>query len=539
MAMFKEAADIKTSDQLHLPVPDAKFETVVVKPSEIQQDMVQALSERAAEVHSGSVDPSVDNMLKITSDGRKIGLDQRLMNSALPDDPNSKLNACVNNVLRIWNDTKEQKLTQLIFCDMSTPKGDGSFNVYDDIRTKLLNAGVPEQEIEFIHNADTENKKAELFSKVRSGQVRVLLGSTAKMGAGTNVQTLLVAVHHLDVGWRPSDMTQRNGRIIRQGNQNKQVYVYNYVTESTFDAYLYQTLENKQKFISQIMTSKSPMRSCDDIDEQALSYAEIKALCAGDPRIREKMDLDVQVAKLKVLKADHQSQKFRLQDKLLTKFPADIQETNAHIAGLKADAQLAAAHPQGKEEFCGMTIKGVAYDEKKTAGERLVLACSELPNAEEKVIGSYRGFELSLRFDTFRSEYQALLKGQRKYTVPLGTDPLGNIIRLDNSLNNFPERITAAENELDTLHQQQAAAQIEVEKPFPQEEELAEKSARLAELNAQLDVDEKSHEPEQDEEEQEDPPRRPSVLAALEEKSDKPEPVKPFRSYYDKDGDAR
>ena len=539
MAMFKEAADIKTSDQLHLPVPDAKFETVVVKPSEIQQDMVQALSERAAEVHSGSVDPSVDNMLKITSDGRKIGLDQRLMNSALPDDPNSKLNACVNNVLRIWNDTKEQKLTQLIFCDMSTPKGDGSFNVYDDIRTKLLNAGVPEQEIEFIHNADTENKKAELFSKVRSGQVRVLLGSTAKMGAGTNVQTLLVAVHHLDVGWRPSDMTQRNGRIIRQGNQNKQVYVYNYVTESTFDAYLYQTLENKQRFISQIMTSKSPVRSCEDVDEQALSYAEIKALCAGNPLIKEKMDLDVQVAKLKVLKADHQSQKFRLQDKLLTKFPADIQETNAHIAGLKADAQLAAAHPQGKEEFCGMTIRGVTYDEKKTAGERLVLACSELPNAEEKVIGSYRGFELSLRFDAFRTEYQALLKGQRKYTVPLGTDPLGNIIRLDNSLNNFPERINSAENELATLHQQQAAAQIEVEKPFPQEEELTEKSARLAELNAQLDVDEKSHEPEQDEEEQENVSRRPSVLAALEEKSDKPEPVKPFRSYYDKDGDAR
>ena len=539
MAMFKEAADIKTSDQLHLPVPDAKFETVVVKPSEIQQDMVQALSERAAEVHSGSVDPSVDNMLKITSDGRKIGLDQRLMNSALPDDPNSKLNACVNNVLRIWNDTKEQKLTQLIFCDMSTPKGDGSFNVYDDIRTKLLNAGVPEQEIEFIHNADTENKKAELFSKVRSGQVRVLLGSTAKMGAGTNVQSRLVAVHHLDVGWKPSDMTQRNGRIIRQGNMNKEVKVFNYVTEGTFDSYLFQTLENKQRFISQIMTSKSPVRSCEDVDEQALSYAEIKALCAGNPLIKEKMDLDVQVAKLKVLKADHQSQKFRLQDKLLTKFPADIQETNAHIAGLKADAQLAAAHPQVQEGFCGMTIKGVTYDEKKTAGERLVLACSELPNAEEKVIGSYRGFELSLRFDTYRSEYQALLKGQRKYTVPLGTDPLGNIIRLDNSLNNFPERITAAENELATLHQQQAAAQIEVEKPFPQEEELAEKSARLAELNAQLDVDEKSHEPEQEEEPDEDASRRPSVLAALEEKSDKPEPVKPFRSYYDKDGDAR
>ena len=539
MSMFKEVADIKTADQLHLPVPEAKFETVVAKPSDLQKEMVQELSKRAAEIHSGTVDASVDNMLCVTNDGRKIGLDVRLMNPMLPDDPNSKLNVCVQNVLKIWEEGKDQKLTQLLFCDLSTPKNDGNFNVYDDIRKKLIAAGVPENEIEFIHNADTEAKKAALFSKVRSGDVRVLIGSTAKMGAGTNVQSRLVAVHHLDVGWKPSDMTQRNGRIIRQGNMNKEVKVFNYVTEGTFDSYLYQTLENKQRFISQIMTSKSPVRSCEDVDEQALSYAEIKALCAGNPLIKEKMDLDVQVAKLRVLKADHQSQKFRLQDKLLTKFPADIQETNAHIAGLKADAQLAAAHPQGKEEFCGMTIRGVTYDEKKTAGERLVLACSELPNAEEKVIGSYRGFELSLRFDTFRTEYQALLKGQRKYTVPLGTDPLGNIIRLDNSLNNFPERITAAENELDTLHQQQAAAQIEVEKPFPQEEELAEKSARLAELNAQLDVDEKSHEPEQDEEEQEDTPRRPSVLAALEEKSDKPEPVKPFRSYYDKDGDAR
>ena len=537
--MFKEVADIKTSDQLHLPVPEAKFETVVAKPSDLQKEMVQELSKRAARIHSGTVDASEDNMLCVTNDGRKIGLDVRLMNPMLPDDPNSKLNVCVQNVLKIWEEGKDQKLTQLLFCDLSTPKNDGNFNVYDDIRKKLIAAGVPENEIEFIHNADTEVKKAALFSKVRSGDVRVLLGSTAKMGAGTNVQSRLVAVHHLDVGWKPSDMTQRNGRIIRQGNMNKEVKVFNYVTEGTFDAYLWQTLENKQRFISQIMTSKSPVRSCEDVDEQALSYAEIKALCAGNPLIKEKMDLDVQVAKLKVLKADHQSQKFRLQDKLLTKFPADIQEANAHIAGLKADAQLAATHPQGKEEFCGMVIKGVAYDEKKTAGERLVLACSELPNAEEKVIGSYRGFELSLRFDTFRSEYQALLKGRRKYTVPLGTDPLGNIIRLDNSLNNFPERITSAENELATLHQQQTAAQIEVEKPFPQEEELAEKSARLAELNAQLDVDEKSHEPEQDEEEQENVSRRPSVLAALEEKSDKPEPVKPFRSYYDKDGDAR
>ena len=539
MSMFKEVADIKTSDQLHLPVPEAKFETVVAKPSEIQKEMVQELSKRAADIHSGIVDASVDNMLCVTNDGRKIGLDVRLMNPMLPDGPNSKLNVCVQNVLKIWEEGKDQKLTQLLFCDLSTPKNDGNFNVYDDIRKKLVAAGVPENEIEFIHNADTEAKKAALFSKVRSGDVRVLLGSTAKMGAGTNVQSRLVAVHHLDVGWKPSDMTQRNGRIIRQGNMNKEVKVFNYVTEGTFDSYLFQTLENKQRFISQIMTSKSPVRSCEDVDEQALSYAEIKALCAGNPLIKEKMDLDVQVAKLKVLKADHQSQKFRLQDKLLTKFPADIQETNAYIAGVKADAQLAAAHPQVQEGFCGMTIKGVTYDEKKTAGERLVLACSELPNAEEKVIGGYRGFELSLRFDTFRSEYQAILKGQRRYPVALGTDPLGNIIRLDNSLNNFPERINSAENELATLHQQQAAAQIEVEKPFPQEEELAEKSARLAELNAQLDVDEKSHDPEQDEEEQEDTPRRPSVLAALEEKSDKPEPVKPFRSYYDKDGDAR
>ena len=542
MAMFKEAADIKTSDQLNLPVPQAKFETVVVKPSEIQQDMVQALSERAAEVHSGSVDPSVDNMLKITSDGRKIGLDQRLMNSALPDDPNSKLNACVNNVLRIWNDTKEQKLTQLIFCDMSTPKGDGSFNVYDDIRTKLLNAGVPEQEIEFIHNADTENKKAELFSKVRSGQVRVLLGSTAKMGAGTNVQTLLVAVHHLDVGWRPSDMTQRNGRIIRQGNQNKQVYVYNYVTESTFDAYLYQTLENKQKFISQIMTSKSPMRSCDDIDEQALSYAEIKALCAGDPRIREKMDLDVQVAKLKVLRGDFQNQKYRLEDKLLKTFPEEIQKQKTRIAALQQDSQIAAAHPQDKENFCGMTIKGMVYDDKKAAGERLLLARQEMPNADMMLLGTYRGFELNIRFDSFKNEHQAVLRAELSYPVSLGDDARGNITRLDNAIDNFADRIADAENALQNLEQQKQAAEVEVAKPFAQEEELAEKSARLAELNALLNIDRdrsSSQDTPEESKETEAPATRPSVLAALGEKTNQPEPVKPFRSYYDKDGDAR
>ena len=534
MAMFKEAADIKTSDQLNLPVPQAKFETVVVKPSEIQQDMVQALSERAAEVHSGSVDPSVDNMLKITSDGRKIGLDQRLMNSALPDDPSSKLNACVNNVLRIWNDTKEQKLTQLIFCDMSTPKGDGSFNVYDDIRTKLLNAGVPEQEIEFIHNADTENKKAELFSKVRSGQVRVLLGSTAKMGAGTNVQTLLVAVHHLDVGWRPSDMTQRNGRIIRQGNQNKQVYVYNYVTESTFDAYLYQTLENKQKFISQIMTSKSPMRSCDDIDEQALSYAEIKALCAGDPRIREKMDLDVQVAKLKVLRGDFQNQKYRLEDKLLKTFPEEIQKQKTRIAALQQDSQIAAAHPQDKENFCGMTIKGMVYDDKKAAGERLLLARQEMPNADMMLLGTYRGFELNIRFDSFKNEHQAVLRAELSYPVSLGDDARGNITRLDNAIDNFTDRIADAENALQNLEQQKQAAEVEVAKPFAQEEELAEKSARLSELNALLNIDRSSAQ-DSPEKTEETPTARPSVLAALEEKVNQPEPVKPFKSYLDKE----
>ena len=542
MAMFKEAADIKTSDQLNLPVPEAKFETVVVKPSEIQKDMVQALSERAAEVHSGSVDPSVDNMLKITSDGRKIGLDQRLMNSALPDDPSSKLNACVNNVLRIWNDTKEQKLTQLIFCDMSTPKGDGSFNVYDDIRSKLLNAGVPEQEIEFIHNADTENKKAELFSKVCSGQVRVLLGSTAKMGAGTNVQTLLVAVHHLDVGWRPSDMTQRNGRIIRQGNQNKQVYVYNYVTEGTFDGYLWQTLESKQKFISQIMTSKSPMRSCDDIDEQALSYAEIKALCAGDPRIREKMDLDVQVAKLKVLRGDFQNQKYRLEDKLLKTFPEEIQKQKTRIAALQQDSQTAAAHPQDKENFCGMTIKGMVYDDKKVAGERLLLARQEMPNADMMLLGTYRGFELNIRFDSFKNEHQAVLRAELSYPVSLGDDARGNITRLDNAIDNFADRIADAENALQNLEQQKQAAEIEVAKPFAQEEELAEKSARLAELNALLNIDRdrsSSQDAPEETEKTESPAPRPSVLAALEEKVNQSEPVKPFRSYYDKDGDAR
>ena len=495
MAMFKEAADIKTSDQLHLPVPDAKFETVVVKPSEIQQDMVQALSERAAEVHSGSVDPSVDNMLKITSDGRKIGLDQRLMNSALPDDPNSKLNACVNNVLRIWNDTKEQKLTQLIFCDMSTPKGDGSFNVYDDIRSKLLTAGVPEQEIEFIHNADTENKKAELFSKVRSGQVRVLLGSTAKMGAGTNVQTLLVAVHHLDVGWRPSDMTQRNGRIIRQGNQNKQVYVYNYVTESTFDAYLYQTLENKQKFISQIMTSKSPVRACDDVDDTALSYAEIKALATGNPYIKEKMDLDIQVSKLKLLKANHTSQIYSLESDIARRYPREIAVAQGQIEALKTDME--AAKPllaQDKDHF-SMEISGKVYSERKEAGAAIIEACKALKAAgTEGRIGSYGAFELHSRFDNFDKVFRLSIKGAWNYSMEVGKDPQGNILRVTNALAGIERTLPQVERRLETLEQQLAQAKEEAKRPFAQEAELAEKSARLAELNSLLNMDEKGSE---------------------------------------------
>ena len=542
MSMFKEVADIKTSDQLHLPVPEAKFETVVAKPSEIQKEMVQELSKRAAEIHSGAVDASVDNMLCVTNDGRKIGLDVRLMNPMLPDDPNSKLNVCVQNVLKIWEDGKELKLTQLLFCDLSTPKNDGNFNVYDDIRKKLIAAGVPENEIEFIHNADTEAKKAALFSKVRSGDVRVLLGSTAKMGAGTNVQSRLVAVHHLDVGWKPSDMTQRNGRIIRQGNQNPEVKVFNYVTEGTFDSYLFQTLENKQRFISQIMTSKSPVRSCDDVDEQALSYAEVKALCAGNPLIKEKMDLDVQVAKLKVLKADHQSQKYRLEDKLLTQFPADIQQQRAHISALKTDAETAAAHPQDKENFCGMTIKGMMFDDKKAAGERLLLARQEMPNADMMLLGTYRGFELNIRFDSFKNEHQAVLRAELSYPVSLGDDARGNITRLDNAIDNFADRIADAENALQNLEQQKQAAEVEVAKPFAQEEELAEKSARLAELNALLNIDRdrsSSQDAPEETEETETPATRPSVLAALGEKTNQPEPVKPFRSYYDKDGDAR
>ena len=515
MTMFKEVADIKTSDQLHLPVPEAKFETVLVKPSEIQKEMVQSLSERAGKINAGMVDASEDNMLCVTNDGRKIGLDQRLMNPLLPDDPNSKLNACVRNVLHIWEEGKADRLTQLLFCDLSTPKGDGQFNVYDDVKKKLLAAGVPESEVAFIHTADTEAKKKELFSKVRTGQVRILLGSTAKMGAGTNVQDRLVAVHHLDVGWKPSDMTQRNGRIIRQGNRNKTVQIYNYVTEGTFDAYLFQTLENKQRFIGQIMTSKSPVRSCEDVDEQVLSYAEVKALCAGNPLIKEKMNLDVEVAKLKVLKADHQSQKYRLEDKLLKEFPASIQRQKVEISALQQDAKVAEDNPQVKDGFCGMTVKGMHFEDKLAAGERLLLACKEMPTAETVTLGSYRGFGFDLRFDTFRNEYQAVLRGATSHFVPLGTDARGNLTRLDNVLDSFPDRIARAENQLQTLYQQRDAAQQEVQKPFPKEAELAEKSARLAELDALLNMEGRP-EPEREEPETEQGgEHRPSVIDSL------------------------
>ena len=516
--MFKEVADIKTSDQLNLPVPEAKFETVVVQPSEHQQAMVAELSERAAAVHSGMVDSTVDNMLKITSDGRKLGLDQRLMNPLLPDDPGSKVNACVTNVLRIWEEGKEERLTQLLFCDLSTPKNDGTFNVYDDIRSKLIAAGVPEQEVAFIHTADTEAKKKELFAKARSGQVRILMGSTQKMGAGTNVQDRLIAVHHLDVGWRPSDMTQRNGRIIRQGNQNKEVQIYQYVTEKTFDAYLFQTLENKQKFISQIMTSKSPARSCDDVDEQALSYAEIKALCAGDPQIKEKMDLDIEVARLKVLKADHMSQHFRLEDRLLKYFPAEIEKSQEIIRGLTADIQTAASHPHPADGFAGVKIGDAVFTEKTDAGKTIIEACRNLKGDGPVPLGEYRGFSMELCFNAFSKEFEVILKGTLSHKVTLGEDARGNLIRMDNALSGLSGRLERVQNELMNLENQQNAAREELQKPFPQERELAEKSARLAELDAALNMDDSHPEAEHISDEQE-LVRRPSVLADLKSRA--------------------
>ena len=516
MNLFKEVADIKTADQLHLPTPQVEYHNIVAQPTEQQQEMVKALSERASLVHSGTVDPSQDNMLKITSDGRKLGLDQRIINQLLPDEPGTKVNQCVNNIMQIWRDGEADKLTQLVFCDISTPQArpakkvakaldnptlhaledavpldepEPAFTVYEDIRQKLIAKGVPAEQIAFIHEANTEVRKKELFSKVRTGQVRVLLGSTAKMGAGTNVQDRLVALHDLDCPWRPGDLAQRKGRIERQGNQNETVHVYRYVTEGTFDAYLWQTVENKQKFISQIMTSKSPVRSCDDVDETALSFAEIKALCAGDPRIKERMDLDVDVARLKLMKADHQSKQYRLEDQLLKTFPEEIEKNKGFIAGLEADMATLAAHLHPEDGFAGMEVRGDTLTDKENAGAALLDACKEVKGADPVPVGSYRGFAMSVSFDAFRQEYMLLLKGQMTHRATLGTDPRGNLTRIDNALSQMPQRLEAVKNQLDNLYQQQAAAKAEVGKPFPFEDDLRVKSARLAELDVLLNMD--------------------------------------------------
>lgn len=489
MNLFKQTADIKTADQLKLPVPEAKFQTVVVQPSELQKEMVANLSERAASIHAGTIDPTIDNMLKVTSDGRKIGLDQRLMNPMLPDDPNSKLNVCIKNVLQIWKDGKENRLSQLIFCDTSTPKKDGTFNVYDDIKVKLIAGGIPKEEVAYIHDADTEVKKKELFAKVRSGQVRVLLGSTQKMGAGTNVQERLIAMHHLDVGWRPADLTQRNGRIIRQGNTNPVVQIYNYVTEGTFDAYLWQMLENKQRFIGQIMTSKSPVRSCEDVDEQVLSYAEVKALCAGDSRIKEKMDLEVEVAKLRMLKSEYQSTQYQLEDRLLKRYPEQIKKKEAQIAGIKADQKTAEQHPKSETVFCGIEVFDKEYTDKKEAAKALLKAGMAFTNSNSEQIGAYRGFELHRSYNIASDEIQLEIQGQICYTFPFSKTDWVNLSKLDTVLDKLPEVLKEEQQKLDMLHQQMGDAQKQLSQPFPQEEALREKTKRLEELTAELDIE--------------------------------------------------
>ena len=524
MNLFREAADIKTADQLNLPTPTAVYHTEVTQPTALQQQMVQELSERAAKVHAGSVDASTDNMLKITSDGRKLGLDQRVINPDLPDDPNSKVNLCVDNIHRIWQDGQAEKLTQLVFCDLSTPKGKAAqsgriaakgtdspelhaleaaidaetepeeppFTIYDDIREKLVARGIPREQIAFIHEANTEVRKKELFAKVRSGQVRVLMGSTFKMGAGMNVQDRLVALHDLDCPWRPGDLEQRSGRIIRQGNRNKEVHIYRYVTESTFDAYLWQTVENKQKFISQIMTSKSPVRSCEDIDEAALSYAEIKALCAGDERIREKMDLDVDVARLRLMKANHQSQQYRLEDNILRHFPAQIEENKGFLSGFEADMKTLEAHPHPKDGFAGMEVKGDLLTDKDNAGAAILEAFKDAKGLESVPIGTYRGFSMSLTVENFGKDFILTLKGRMSHRVELGKDARGNLVRIDNALAQMPERYKTVQGRFENVQAQLATAKAELGKPFPQETELKEKSARLAELNAELNIDDRT-----------------------------------------------
>lgn len=556
MAMFKEVADIKTADELNLPTPEVVYETVVAKPTEIQQELVQELSERAARIHNDRIDPSIDNMLKVTSDGRKLGLDQRVINPMLPDDPESKVNTCVGNILRIWEDGKDEKLTQLLFCDLSTPKGrpkadkvakaggtingvelhaledalpddvtapEIQFSVYEDIRDKLIAKGVPAHEIAFIHEANTDTRKKELFAKVRKGDVRVLLGSTAKCGAGMNVQDRLIALHDLDCPWRPGDLTQRSGRIIRQGNENEQVKIFRYVTEDTFDAYLWQTVENKQKFISQIMTSKSPVRSCEDIDEAALSYAEIKALCAGNPLIKEKMDLDIEVARLKLLKANHQSTKYRLEDNLLKHFPESIERHKSYIKGFEQDIVTLAEHTpkvsQGgelpKDDF-KITIKGDTLTDKDNAGAAILEACKEVKNSDPVEIGSYKGFTMYLSYAAFGNEHTLTLKGAMSHTAKLGLDARGNLTRIDNALNNMPQRLQSVQKKLENLYNQQAAAKVEVQKPFMQEQELKDKTARLAVLDKELNMSAMRSAPARDTEVI-DKRERPSVLDSLKQ----------------------
>jgi N12 class adenine-specific DNA methylase len=495
MAMFKEVADIKTADMLELPVPEAHFHNVAVKPSEMQKEMVASLAERAEKVRGGGVDSSVDNMLKITNDGRKLALDQRMLNDMLPDFEGSKINACVDNIYRIWEETADKKSAQLVFCDLSTPKNDGTFSVYNDIRKKLIERGVPESEVRFIHEADTDVKKKELFQKTRKGEVRVLLGSTQKMGAGTNVQDRLIALHDVDCPWRPSDLEQRSGRIIRQGNSNPDVDIYRYVTEQTFDAYLYQLVEGKQKFASQIMTSKSPVRSAEDIDETALSYAEIKMLATGNPYIKEKMDLDIQVQKLKLLKSNFLSEKYALEDKIIKYYPQRITALENRIEGLKQDVETAKQHPKPTDDrFVGMEVKGVFYSEKADAGKAIIEACKQMNSPDPIPLGKYRGFETELLFNTAERNYEVRLKGATSRNVPLGDDAHGNIIRLDNGIERFAESLSLAENDLENTTNQLETAKKEVQKPFIGEEELKTKLARLDELNILLNMDKRENE---------------------------------------------
>ena len=494
MAMFKEVADIQTADMLNLPVPKANYHNIVVEPSEIQKYLVEELAKRAERVRDKMIDSKLDNMLKITNDGRKLALDQRLMNGMLDDFEKSKVSTCANNIYDIWNKTKENKSAQLVFCDLSTPHNNGEFNVYDDLKDKLIERGVPKEEIAFIHEANTDVRKQELFNKVRKGQVRVLMGSTQKMGAGTNCQDRLIALHDLDCPWRPSDLIQRSGRIIRQGNKNPEVDIYRYVTEGTFDAYLYQLVENKQRFISQIMTSKTPVRFAEDIDETALSYAEIKALAAGNPDIIEKTELDTQVAKLKLLKQNYLSEKYALEDKVIKYYPNEIKRLENRIEDMKEDIEVFNNNNTPDNSFEKMNIKGTDFTERKEAGEKIIEICKSMTNPEPLEIGEYKGFKIILSFDTMDRKFYASMKNNLSYKTELGSDPSGNITRIDNALNGIETRLSSVENNLEDTKKNYESAKKEIEKPFPQEEELKTKSKRLDELNIKLNLNNKDKE---------------------------------------------